>query len=475
MRTRAGVLLLLLAACAAPPPAPFAPPALAPAFTHIWGSPLTGALPVMGALPEEHEPQRALVLMARVAAVPDLPAEGLLRLASRARMVVGTEGDRSLRGWSRLSEGALLGEGPAAAAVLAALDDGTLPSASGSTHVTALLTGTTASLDLPEPRPDLSMPPLRVLVTRGETLVVALALLGDARPLHEDDAHTQDRLELVVLQAPLAPGGEPLLLALPLDQPGHPRGALLVALEAHAPAPGDAAHAAAVAVAARDARQASERRRVTSSRLTVDEAFLGQVLAGFSSLRAAGSRRSALVFLAEAAGAPLAGDLALLADDTLLAALVARIEEGGRDKAALVSGGGGLAWLLERSALQLLATRATEAALPPELNALLLRHAGEAGRYPSSLLESANDCASVAELSARLLAENRIALEDSTAAARVRAHDWLVAHGAAPVGFDPLAPLAQRRAALAALEAAASAAAAPKGEGEAATSAEGAP
>ncbi len=460
MRLRAAALLLLTGACAAPTPAPYAPPPMAPAFLHIWGSPLTGALPVVGELPEEHDPQRALVLTARVAAMPDLPDDGLVRMVTRTRLVVGAEGDRSLKGWSRLSEGARLGEGDAAARVLAALDDGSLPAVDGGVHVTALLTGTTAALDLPAPLPDFSLPALRVLVTRGESLVVALAMKGDVQPLHEDDPGLPSRIELVVLQVPLRPDGEPLLLAVPLPQPDHPRGVLLVARAASTAPPGDAAHAAAVAAAARDARLASDRRRASASRLTADEGFLRQVLSAFSALRAEGSRRSALVFLADAADASLAGDLALLSDETQLAAIAARVDEGSRDVSALVAGGGGLAWLLERSALFVLATRAAETALPPELSAVLLRHTGEAGRYPSLLLELASDCASVTELNERLVSENRITLEDSAAAARVRAFDWLAVRGAAPAGFDPLAPLAERRTALARAEAEAAAAAA---------------
>jgi hypothetical protein len=414
----------------------------------------------VGELPEEHEPGRALVLTARVAVVPELPAGGLVRLASRTGLVVGAEGDRALRGWSRLSEGALLGEGEAAARVLAALDGGALPAAGDASLSTALLAGTSAVLDLPAPLPDLAPPPLRVLVTRGATLVVALALQGEVRPLHEDDAGPRSRLELVVLQPPLPADGTPLLLAVPLSLPGRSRSALLVALAAHEPRPDDARHAQAVAAAARDARANSDRRRASAARLTADESFLRQVLSATEALRTPEARRPALVFLAEAAGAPLAGDLALLADDAQLADLAARLETGGKDVSALVAGGGGLAWLLERSALELLATRATESALPPELSAVLLQHAGEAGRYPGALLDAAAHNETVAGLKAQLTAENRIALEDSTAAARVRAFDWLAARGAAPPGYDPLAPLSDRRAALARAEERAAAAAA---------------
>jgi hypothetical protein len=58
-----------------------------------------------------------------------------------------------------------------------------------------------------------------------------------------------------------------------------------------------------------------------------------------------------------------------------------------------------------------------------------------------------------AELAVRLWNENRILLEDASPASRVRAFDWLALRGLAPAGFDPLAPLAERRAALEALAA----------------------
>jgi hypothetical protein len=45
-------------------------------------------------------------------------------------------------------------------------------------------------------------------------------------------------------------------------------------------------------------------------------------------------------------------------------------------------------------------------------------------------------------------AENLVALEDSSPAARVRAFDWLAARAKAPRDFDPLGPAGQRRAAL---------------------------
>jgi len=90
-----------------------------------------------------------------------------------------------------------------------------------------------------------------------------------------------------------------------------------------------------------------------------------------------------------------------------------------------------------------------------------------------ALGDALGSSASLASLRARILEENRIALEGSSPAARVRAHDWLAEQGLAVPGYDPLADGPARRAALRAwsdAEEARDAAAAPA----AAKSAEGA-
>ena len=84
-----------------------------------------------------------------------------------------------------------------------------------------------------------------------------------------------------------------------------------------------------------------------------------------------------------------------------------------------------------------------------------MRRGGVVANDPTALEALAKTPGGLAELQQRLLAENGLALEDGSAPARVRAFDWLQSRGAAPAGFDPLAPLPERRAALAAAEAAA--------------------
>ncbi|MDF1798976.1 MAG: hypothetical protein P1V81_07360, partial [Planctomycetota bacterium] len=88
------------------------------------------------------------------------------------------------------------------------------------------------------------------------------------------------------------------------------------------------------------------------------------------------------------------------------------------------------------------------------------RHAGEVGRYPNLLEEALQVSRDLPGFTARLVAENRVFLEDSSPASRVRAFDWLKARGQAPPEYLPLALRSARRAALEAERAAAVAAAA---------------
>src|SRR6185369_16531324 len=86
--------------------------------------------------------------------------------------------------------------------------------------------------------------------------------------------------------------------------------------------------------------------------------------------------------------------------------------------------------------------------LPGALQAALWRQLGaladDAGSLRLLLTAAADDAA----FDAAVRDENLKALADGDAARRVRAHDWLQARGGAVPDFDPLAPPAQRRAAL---------------------------
>ena len=173
--------------------------------------------------------------------------------------------------------------------------------------------------------------------------------------------------------------------------------------------------------------------------------------------------RSALLFLAGALDAPVAMDALLALSRRELVTLTRWL------LADEVAGARSARWSLELHAWRALLAAVTEvghagpdhepgtevpaplertAGQRAALTGLVLRHAGEVGRFPR--LHEALLAASVdeADLAARLAAENRVFLEDSSPAARVRAFDWLKARGLEPASYDPLAARGARRAAL---------------------------
>jgi hypothetical protein len=158
-------------------------------------------------------------------------------------------------------------------------------------------------------------------------------------------------------------------------------------------------------------------------------------------------RRAALVYLADQTGATICQDVALVADDTVLAHLADEVktEAGPALQAGDVTTAG---WAMDRSAITVLQPLLTSATLPDELFAVLTEHLGEPGRHAASLDDVMHGAASRQDLDQRLVAENFIYLEDSSPASRVRAFNWLQARHIAPAGFDPLAPAKQRRKAL---------------------------
>jgi hypothetical protein len=84
----------------------------------------------------------------------------------------------------------------------------------------------------------------------------------------------------------------------------------------------------------------------------------------------------------------------------------------------------------------------------PAETSLMLRHAGELGRFPTLIEDALAASNSCEQFSARLAYENQVFLSDASPAARVRAYDWLVVRGLAPVGYNPLGTRSVRRKAL---------------------------
>ncbi len=158
--------------------------------------------------------------------------------------------------------------------------------------------------------------------------------------------------------------------------------------------------------------------------------------------------RASLAYLAQISGARLSESVVLVADPQLLLLISKAIREAiprlaARDRHTV-------AWMLDRATIKTISSLKEDQAaqmLPPVQGALET-FAGQAG-YELDVLQSlADKSTSSSDLYNHLVAEHLIYLEDNSAAARVRAFDWLRARGAAPPGYDPLAPNRARREAL---------------------------
>lgn len=179
------------------------------------------------------------------------------------------------------------------------------------------------------------------------------------------------------------------------------------------------------------------------------------------SLRLPRQRRRALLFLGASSGATLAADLALIGDDKLLGDIAARLIARTSEEAAASderSGEsedrewkrrpGGLAWLLETTSLELMAERLEESGVSRDLDAILTRYAGQAGRVASALERVLAQTSGLEQLREAIERENMVFLADTSPAARARAHSWLKARNLETPGYDPLASVEERRNAL---------------------------
>jgi hypothetical protein len=412
----------------------------------IWTGPLAG--------PEPRADDVPWWLRLRVGyldAQPEGPSE---RLASRLDRVFVERAGRPLATRSELAQGVLGIDGGAEVA--------------GQETAAPLWTGTT-TLWRVVPATGIVDPPhvpwrlAQIELTRpsspGAQPEIALVFEGEVIPRadDEDSEETTSRKpaapilqrEHVVL--PPAPFGEGAArrFFLPAPRRAISRGGFAIEIARVA---ADAAGASADALErGRSAlgRSAAKTREDTSP-VTADESFRFESVTALPALERADLRRSALVFLAQVARAPLAGDLALDAEPDALAGFAATLAplvrgdaHGGREPPAL-------GWALERAAYDWLAEAALDEKhpLPKELESLLVAHAGELGRFPELLRAAVLECDGIPALGERLVQENRIFLEDADPSARLRAFEWLQARGAAPESFDPLAPLAERRGAL---------------------------
>lgn len=152
------------------------------------------------------------------------------------------------------------------------------------------------------------------------------------------------------------------------------------------------------------------------------------------------ARRAALLSLAATYDLPAATDLLLAADERLLIAVGDSL--AGRGEAPVD------AWTFQRTLWEALVPGLLRDELAPGLRAAAIRGLGALASEPATLRLHLHQSADAVAFADALRSENVYALQDRDAIHRVRAHDWLGAHGVEVPGYDPLADEAAREQAL---------------------------
>lgn len=287
----------------------------------------------------------------------------------------------------------------------------------------------------------------------GGGLGVALSMRDEVESILADGVSGELQLrrapreEVLVLEERLPLDGSPLLV---MTEPSFElRGDLRVALILRATPPTGRSslegEVKRIRAEVRDAAlEGAQRRQV----LRLQERELIRFGECIDALSDAASRRAALLDLAASTKSELAGEFALLADDDLLEEVTGGLVADGPVMRALASDKDALAWRLERDVLIELLDGLEEGTLGEEFSALLLQFTGDAGRQLGVVQDAIVASTSIASFRSRLIDDNKISLESSSSAARVRAADWLATLSVTVPGYDPLGPARERREAL---------------------------
>ncbi len=285
-------------------------------------------------------------------------------------------------------------------------------------------------------------------------LAVALSMRDQVESILPDEVSGElqlsraQREEVLVLDERLPLDGSPLLV---MTEPSFElRGDVRLALILRAAPPATGRNSLEgevkrIRAEVRDAAlEGAQRRQV----LRLQERELIRFQECIDALSDAASRRAALLDLAASTKSELAGEFALLADDGLLEDFTNGLVADRSVLRALASDKGALAWRLERDVLIELLEGLEEGTLGEEFSALLLQFTGDAGRQLGVVQDAIVASTSIPSFRSRLIDDNKISLESSSSAARVRAADWLATLSVTVPGYDPLGPARERREAL---------------------------
>jgi hypothetical protein len=461
----------------APKMPPVVPPPLVTSIAHYAGSSLSGPLAVGVAREIDADPSHAIAIACEITYLESFDEAWLTPLAEHSRLVVTSGGGDPFQATSQLAPRARVGHAEAAHDFLLALrDEARMRSAKVVAHTGVLPRGVTVvfsnaaapvALENGQPAPRTADVEIARNEDAGDALRVALVLEGPIVDTSREEPADTTRgatariaaREWVVLDDAPQIDGDPLVLMFPSVLGGT--GAFVAVITATS-APKDdvaaAAHRARVESTLSNIGVVGKSTRDRARDISQHEAWQSEVANMRRALETPERRRSALVFLATSTGAALTEDAAYSSSDEELAALaeialdVTRADdkshvgpEASRDERQL-------GWALEQRVYLHFARLVSEEKLPQELAGILLRRAGECGRWADTIEDGVRISKNADELRLHFARENRIFLEDSAPSSRVRAFDWLAARGLAPKGFDPLGSEPDRRRVLAALE-----------------------
>jgi len=455
------------------------PPPLVTSVAHFAGSSLSGPLAAGIAREIDADPSHAIAIACEVSYLERFDEAWLLPLAERSRLVVTSAGGEPFQAMSQLAPRARVGHGEAAHDFLLALQDevkmrsakvvmhtGVLPRG-----VTVVFSNAAAPMTLATGQSAARTADIEIARNEdeGDALRVALVLEGPILDSsREEPADTArgtsaptriEAREWVLLDDAPRVDGDPLVLMFPSVLGGT--GAFVAVITATGAPKDDAAAAAHRALVESTLANIGVVGKTTRDRardISRHEAWLSQVANTRRALETPARRRSALVFLATSTGATLAEDAAFSSSDEELEALaeialdVTRTDGSSGAGSEAIGDERELGWALEQRVYLHFAKLVSEEKLPPELAGVLLRRAGECGRWADTIEDGVRISKNADELRLHFVRENRIFLEDSAPSSRVRAFDWLAARGLAPRGFDPLGTAQDRRRVLTALE-----------------------
>ena len=454
---------------------PLQPPGVVSVVSYYAGDPVGGALPEGAALALELRGDDAVeVRMELLIVTAPLPEEAD-PLSEHVRLVLGGEGEDAMGAHPSVLQGARLAKGdlggrlaaelralgPDARARVERLEGLSIPGVATRMSTELAQRLRTAETGVVDRRFGVetwqgsgSAAELSVALVLRD-LVESIGAEGDSGEL---GLRRERREEILVLGTPLLVGGPPLVMMSPprFDMGADVRLALI--LEAGA-APDRGASGPAVTqdrmrriqAEVRDgALEGAERRQ----QLRFQERELIRLQESLSALSDPSARRAALLDLAGVTRADLTEAFCLVAGEEALAAFTEGLAADRDVLRALAANPPDLAWRLERELLVDLLERAEGDGLDLEYEALLLEFTGDAGRQLGVVQDAILASSSIDAFRARLMEDNRIALESSSPAARIRAYDWLARAGLVVPGYDPLGPSRDRRRALREWEAA---------------------